>query len=79
MPKASELEKGMVVEINNNYYSVHSIDVRSPSSRGANTLYKVRFSQLPGGGKYEETFIGGDLLKEVLLERRNCSYLYRER
>ncbi|KXJ56215.1 elongation factor P-like protein EfpL [Neptuniibacter pectenicola] len=78
MPKASELKKGMVVEINNNYYSVHSIDVRSPSSRGANTLYKVRFSQLPGGGKYEETFIGGDLLKEVLLERRNCSYLYRE-
>lgn len=78
MPKASDLKKGMVVEINNHYYAVQHIDVRSPTSRGANTLYKVRFSQLPGGGKYEETHTGTDMLKEVALERRSCSFLYRE-
>ena len=78
MPKASDLKKGMVVEINNRYYATQHIDVRSPTSRGANTLYKVRFNQLPSGGKHEETYIGNDMIKEVSLERRQCSFLYRE-
>ncbi|MFW1676868.1 elongation factor P-like protein YeiP [Pontibacter sp. JAM-7] len=78
MPKASDLKKGMVIEINSKYYAVQNVDVRSPSSRGANTLYKVRFGQLPLGGKYEETFTGDDLLKEATLEHRKCSFLYRE-
>ncbi|MBY4677614.1 elongation factor P-like protein EfpL [Marinobacterium arenosum] len=78
MPKASELKKGNVVEINDHRYIVRHIDVRSPTSRGANTLYKVRFSLLPGGGKYEETFTGDQVLKEVSLVRRQVSYLYRE-
>ncbi|MDF2181131.1 elongation factor P-like protein YeiP [Neptuniibacter sp. CAU 1671] len=78
MPKASEIKRGMVVEINGKYYAVQNVDVRSPSSRGANTLYKVRFSQLPLGGKYEETFTGDDQVKEATLEHRPCSFLYRE-
>lgn len=78
MPKASELKKGHVVEINGTLYVVQKIDVHSPSSRGAQTLYKVRFSQVPHGGKYEETFIGTDMIKQASLERRLVSYLYRE-
>jgi elongation factor P len=78
MPKASELRKGHVVEISGTLYRVLHIDVRSPSSRGAQTLYKVRFNQLPQGGKREETFIGDDIVTSVVLERRQVSLLYRE-
>ncbi|SIT02634.1 elongation factor P-like protein YeiP [Neptunomonas antarctica] len=78
MPKASELRKGHVVDINGALYRVLHIDVRSPSSRGAQTLYKVRFNQLPNGGKRDETFTGDDMLTAVALERRQVSFLYRE-
>ncbi len=43
MPKACDLKKGNVVEINDNAYMVKHIDVRTPSARGAVTLYKIRF------------------------------------
>ncbi|KAA0875432.1 elongation factor P-like protein EfpL [Nitrincola tapanii] len=78
MPKASEVKRGHVVEINGSLYIVQNVDVKSPSARGAATLYKMRFAQVPGGRKYEETFVGDDLLKDIQLERRKVSYLYKE-
>ncbi|NVK42404.1 MAG: elongation factor P-like protein YeiP [Oceanospirillaceae bacterium] len=78
MPKASELKRGHVVELNDHVYVVQNVDVRNPTSRGATTLYKIRFSQLPEGGKHEVTFAGDDIVKSVALERRRVSYLYRE-
>lgn len=78
MPKASELKRGHIVEIDGKLYIAISIDVRSPSSRGANTLYKVRFNQVPHGGKREETYSGDIQLKDVALERRQVSFLYKE-
>ena len=78
MPKASEIKRGHVVEINGNLYIAQTVDVKSPSARGAATLYKVRFSQVPGGRKHEETYVGDDIIKDIQLERRRVSYLYRE-
>ncbi len=39
MAKASELKRGMVVEINGVPHMVKQFDAKSPSSRGASTLY----------------------------------------
>ncbi len=78
MPKASELKRGHVVELNGHVYVVQNVDVRNPTSRGATTLYKIRFNLLPEGGKHEVTFSGDDIVKNVSLERRKVSYLYRE-
>jgi elongation factor P len=78
MPKASELKRGHVVELNGHVYVVQHVDVRNPTSRGATTLYKIRFNLLPEGGKHEVTFTGDDMVKNVSLERRQVSYLYRE-
>ncbi|MFB9887782.1 elongation factor P-like protein EfpL [Balneatrix alpica] len=78
MPKASEVKRGFVVEINRQVYIVQNIEVNNPSARGAATLYKMRFSQVPGGGKYEETFKGDEIIKEVEMQRRTVSYLYKE-
>ncbi|MFI3187201.1 MAG: elongation factor P-like protein YeiP, partial [Methylococcaceae bacterium] len=40
MAKASDLKRGMVVEINGIPHAVKQVDAKSPSSRGASTLYK---------------------------------------
>ncbi|WDP91840.1 MAG: elongation factor P-like protein YeiP [Desulfobacter sp.] len=76
MPRACDLKKGQVVEINNDAYLVKHIDVRTPSARGAVTLYKVRFSNIKTKQKYEESYKGNDLLEEVDLQRKPVQYLY---
>ncbi|MEJ1470458.1 MAG: elongation factor P-like protein YeiP, partial [Candidatus Sedimenticola sp. (ex Thyasira tokunagai)] len=46
MPKACELKRGVIVEINGAPHSVKQVEAKSPSSRGASTLYKIRFINL---------------------------------
>ena len=41
MPKASDLKKGSVVEIDGEVYIANQIDKRNPSAQGASTLFKV--------------------------------------
>jgi elongation factor P len=78
MPKASDLKKGSVVEINDQLYIVKHIDVKSPSSRGAQTLYKTRFNHIPSGQKLEKTLTGDEQLKNVDLQRTQVQFLYKE-
>ncbi len=76
MPKASDLKRGSVVEINGEPYIVSQIDVKAPSSRGANTLYKVRFHNARTKQKLDETYKGEDMLGDIDLERRQLQYSY---
>ncbi len=76
MPKASELKRGGVVEIDGNAYIVHQVEAKSPSSRGANTLYKVRFYNIRSKQKLDETYKGDDMLGDVDLERRRVQLSY---
>ncbi len=78
MPKASELKRGMVVEINGTPHSVKTIEAKSPSSRGASTLYKVRFTNLQSGQKLDESYKGDDLLREADCQRREVQYSYND-
>jgi elongation factor P len=78
MPKASELKKGSVVELDGGVYITRRIEVRNPSARGASTLYKVRFSDVRTGQKLEQTLKGDDFLKEGDLSKRSVQFSYRE-
>lgn len=78
MPKAADLKKGDIVEIDDQLYLTKEIEVRSPSSRGANTLYKVKFMQLQKKQKYEQTFTGTDFIKQADTMRRMLQYLYKD-
>lgn len=78
MPKAGDLKRGMIVEINGEPHVVKNVDVKSPSSRGANTLYKVRFNNVQSKQKLEQTFKGEDMLKDMDFSRREVQYLYQE-
>ena len=78
MPYAREIKKGNIVEINNQLYIARNIEAQNPSSRGASTLYKIRFKQIPGGQKLEGSYKGDDNFKDVDLQRCQVSMLYRE-
>jgi len=76
VPKASELKRGMVVEINGSPHAVKQVEAKSPSSRGAATLYKIRFTQLQTRQKLDESFKGDDFLKEADCARVQVQYSY---
>lgn len=76
MAKASELKKGMVVEVSGIPHIVKQIEVRNPSSRGASTLYKVRFNNLKTGQKLDESLKGDDFLKEADYARAKVQFSY---
>lgn len=76
MPKASELKRGMVVEIKGVPHAVKSVEAKSPSSRGAATLYKVRFNNLQTKQKLDESYKGDDLLKAADCVREQVQYSY---
>ncbi|MCK5354168.1 MAG: elongation factor P-like protein YeiP [Methyloprofundus sp.] len=78
MPKASELKRGMIIEINGVPHAVKKVDSRSPSSRGASTLYKIRYTNLKTGQKLDESYKGDDFLKEADCVRVKVQYSYND-
>ncbi len=76
MPKASELKRGMLVEINGVPHAVKKLEAKSPSSRGAATLYKIRFNNLKTGQKLDESYKGDELLKEADCIRVGVQFSY---
>ena len=76
MPKACELKRGVIVEIDGMPHMVKQLEARSPSSRGASTLYKVRFTNLQTGQKLDESYKGDDFLKEADCLRTQVQYSY---
>lgn len=78
MPKASDLKKGAVVDVDGALYIVRDIDIRSPSARGASTLYRVKMFNVQTNQKLEQTLKGDDFLKEGDLARRAVQFSYRD-
>ncbi|MEJ2418533.1 MAG: elongation factor P-like protein YeiP [Exilibacterium sp.] len=78
MPKASELKKGVIVEINGAPHIVKQVETKSPSSRGAATLYKVRFTNLQTKQKFDQSYKGDDVLKEADCARVPVQYSYQD-
>ena len=76
MPKASELKKGMIIDIEGVPHIVKQLESKSPSSRGAATLYKVRFNNLQTRQKLDAAFKGDDFLKEADCNRVGVQYSY---
>src|SRR5690606_28487778 len=76
MPRASEVKRGDVIELNGALLLIRDIEVHSPSARGAATLYKMRFSNVRTGLKQEERFKGDDMLTTVELVRRHVTFSY---
>ncbi|MDH5370291.1 MAG: elongation factor P-like protein YeiP, partial [Gammaproteobacteria bacterium] len=57
-------------------HAVKQVDAKSPSSRGASTLYKVRFTNLKTGQKLDESYKGDDMLKDADCIRVQVQFSY---
>lgn len=78
MPKANELKLGTAIEINGDPYIVKKIEVRNPTSRGATTLYKVRYAHMKTRQKLDETYKSDDMLKAADCSRVTVQYSYQD-
>lgn len=76
MPKASELKKGEVVEYKGDPHIVKQIECKSPSSRGAATLYKIRMNHVKNGQKVDLSVKGDEQLADADFERRKMQFSY---
>ncbi|MBT4161273.1 MAG: elongation factor P-like protein YeiP [Gammaproteobacteria bacterium] len=76
MPKASDLKRGDVVQLDGAPHVVKQLDAKSPSARGAATLYKIRFDNLVTGQKRDESLKGDDFLVEADCERVQVLFSY---
>ncbi len=76
MPRASDLKRGAVVELDGVPHVVKQLEAKSPSSRGAATLYKVRFNNLVTGQKRDESFKGEDMLKDADYQKVPVQFSY---
>ena len=57
---------------------VKQVEAKSPSSRGASTLYKIRFNNLKTGQKLDESYKSDDMLKEADFTRVDIQYSYKD-
>ena len=78
MPKASDLKRGDVVEYKGAPHIVKQVVAKSPSSRGAATLYKIRLTHVKTGQKVDESLKGDELLADTDFERRRMQYSYKD-
>ncbi|MEO1575131.1 MAG: elongation factor P-like protein YeiP, partial [Pseudomonadota bacterium] len=76
MPKASEIKRSQIVRYKDRVCAVRKIDIRTPSSRGSNTLYKMKLQDVQTRQNIDETFKGDDMLEDADLVRRQSSYSY---
>lgn len=73
-----ELKRGLIIDIEGAPCVVENISVQTPSSRGANTIWKVRARNLKTKQKVDKAFRSGDSIIEPNFERRSVQFLYRD-
>ena len=78
MPNASELRRGVRVELDSEPYTVLDVHFQSPSARGAATLVKTKLRNLRTGNVFDRTFKAQDRVIEPQVELRPVQFLYAD-
>jgi elongation factor P len=78
VPLAKDLKRGQIVEMDDAPFAIEKIEVKSPSARGASTLYKIRARNLKTGNKVDKSFDGTVLVKDADFQRKPVQYLYND-
>jgi elongation factor P len=78
MPKAAELKRSDIVEVNGQAHVVEELQVQSPSARGSASLYKFRFRNLITKQKVDRVCKGEEAFRNIGFERKPVQYVYRD-
>ena len=65
-----------MVEYKGTSHVVKNITKKSPTSRGASTLYKIRLNNIRTGQKVDESLKGDEILADIDFERRKMQFCY---
>jgi elongation factor P len=76
--KASELKRGLVLDLDGRKILIRQLEVQSPSSRSGSTLYKVRGHDIITRQKFEARYKGDENIATVDYSRRPVQFLYRD-
>lgn len=77
MIKACDLKKSSVIDIDGVPHTVVNITQSSPTARGGNTIYRVRFRNVASNAKVDKSYKGGDALPEASFDTSEVQYLYK--
>ena len=75
---AKEIKRGRIVNYNGAPCLIETVNVQSPSARGAATFYKFRARNLSTRQKVDITLRGGESLDEADFQRRPVKYIYAD-
>ncbi len=75
---AKEIKPGAIVNYHDAPCLIESVNVQSPSARGAATFYKYRARNLITKQKVDITLRGGDSLEPADFSRRPVKYMYAD-
>ena len=76
MVNAIEVEKGMVIKLDNDLYSVSFAQFVNPGKGSA--FVRTKLKHLQRGNVIERTFKSSEKVEDVDLEKRYMQYIYRE-
>jgi elongation factor P len=76
--KASELKKGMALDIDGRKVIIRHLEVQSPSSRSGSTLYKLRGQDILTRQKVEARYRGDENVQTLEFGKRPVQFLYRD-
>lgn len=76
MPKASDIKKNAVVELNGRVFSVREISKLTPSGRAGASLYRMRMYDVATGAKSDESFKADEILTLADFSRHSVMFSY---
>ncbi len=76
--QAKEIKPGAVVNFNGAPILIQSVNVQTPSARGAATLYKFRGKNIVTRQKTDITLKGSESLDEADFQRRSVKLMYTD-
>ncbi|MDT8418948.1 MAG: elongation factor P [Desulfuromonadales bacterium] len=76
MINASDLKRGLVVQIDAAPCTILDVSFQSPSARGGNTLIKTKYRNLLTAQVLTKSFKSGDKIDEADFNRRKGQFLY---
>lgn len=78
MINASDMKRGVILELDGDPWLVIECAFQTPSARGASTLTKVKIKNLKTGAVLGKSYRGGEMLAEADCEKRPVQFLYRD-
>jgi elongation factor P len=75
---AKDIKRGHILNFNGAPCMVETINVQSPSARGASTFYKYRARNLITKQKVDITLRGGEMLPEADFQKHPVKFMYAD-